>query len=69
MAKNVIGNFDIDIECPACGKPFTISSKDVGKAVKCPHCKESINLKDNGFSSGIKSAEDQIRHMLDSFKF
>lgn len=69
MAKNVIGNFDMDVECPACKKPFTISSKDVGKTVKCPHCKEKIKLKDNGFSDGLQTAENEIGRMLDGFKF
>lgn len=62
-------SFDLDIECPNCEKPFTISTGQIGSSVKCPHCQEQIDLVDDGFSDKMKSAEKQIDDMLKNLKF
>lgn len=69
MAKDVIGAFDLDIECPKCKRSFKTTSKSVGKSVNCPYCKQQIDLVDDGFSKGIKSVNKQISDMFKNLKF
>lgn len=41
---NAIAESEFDIDCPTCGKEFTVTVSDVGNSVACPNCGEIINL-------------------------
>jgi len=59
---------NFDFTCPACKHSFKIRVNQVGKTIACPHCHQQINLKDDGFSKGIKSAENQLNHLFKGLK-
>jgi predicted Zn finger-like uncharacterized protein len=58
---------EFSIDCPNCNKKITVRADQVGKSVACPHCKETIELKDNGFTKNLHNAENQINHLFDDF--
>ena len=43
--NDAILNSEIDISCPSCNGNFSVSLKQVGSKVMCPHCRETIELK------------------------
>lgn len=59
--------FDLEIECD-CGKTFDTSSKNIGKEIQCPYCKQTIYLKDDNFTEELENAEKQIDDFLNNFK-
>lgn len=59
--------FDIEIDCPHCNKEITISSKQAGSTISCPYCNCLIELKDDGFSDGIKNVEKSIDDLFKNF--
>lgn len=61
-------NAEFEISCPKCSHKFKVRFDKVGTSVFCPYCNAKIELKDNGFKSGIKDAENQITHLLDGLK-
>ena len=64
MVKKVNLQFDLDIPCQKCGKKFKVSTKDVGKSVKCPHCRTITQLKDNGFTKGLQKANNALNKLF-----
>ena len=57
--------FDFDVQCEGCKKEFTISTKDIGTTVHCPHCDAEIALNDDGFSEGVTDIEEKLSAMFD----
>lgn len=57
-----------NMNCPHCGKEVTVRADQVGTTITCEHCKNKIELKDNGFKNKLKDVEDQLNHLLDGFK-
>lgn len=41
---NAIAESEFELDCPTCGKEFTVSVSDVGSDVTCPHCGKIITL-------------------------
>ncbi len=60
---------NIDIECPNCNKELSISINSVGSSIICPHCQQTIELKDNGITDALDKAESEINDFLDNIKF
>lgn len=70
--KNYISNFNFNLTCPNCHGSFKVSSSQVGSTINCQFCHKTINLQDNGFSSGInqvnKSIDDFTKDLKNMFK-
>ena len=64
MSKKVDLQFDFEIPCQKCGKKFKVCTKDVGKSVKCPHCRTTTQLKDAGFTKGLQKANDTLNKLF-----
>ena len=41
---DIITDSELELECPNCGKDIIFTISDIGTSVKCPHCKEVIEL-------------------------
>lgn len=65
---DVFQNATFDFACPSCNKVFEVSVNSVGNTVNCPHCKQVITFKDNGFSKGLNNANRQIDNLTNKFK-
>ncbi|MDD3395375.1 MAG: hypothetical protein PHG19_12155 [Anaerotignum sp.] len=61
---NFFDDTAFDIDCPECGKSIKISTDKVGGSVVCPHCKVTIELKDDGFTEGLDNANKAIDDFL-----
>jgi DNA-directed RNA polymerase subunit RPC12/RpoP len=60
-------DFDFEIDCPECNKEMTISSNQAVSTINCPYCNTEIELKDDGFSDGLRSAEKAIDDLFKGF--
>lgn len=68
LYDEVIGDAEIDIDCPKCEGSFDVTISQLGSTVTCPHCGQLVKLKKKGDSlSGIKSALDDLEKTFDSF--
>lgn len=38
LFDEVIGDEEIDIDCPNCGQDFSVKLGQIGETVTCPHC-------------------------------
>ena len=62
-------DLELDFECPNCGKTIYFKAKDVGNTVACPHCSESILLKDDGsFKKGVNEVNKSLKELDDVLK-
>lgn len=67
MFDELIGDSEIDIDCPNCEKEFQIKLGQVGTTVTCPHCGCQIKLENTGDSlAGIEEALDELEDTLNS---
>lgn len=68
LFDEVLGEAEIDMECPECEKSFEIQLNQVGTTVTCPHCGVDIKLeKDSDFLADAEAALDDLESTLDSF--
>ena len=68
LFDEVLGDEEIDVECPACDKQFSITLGQIGETVVCPHCNAEIELIDKeGGLADVEHALDELESTLDSF--
>lgn len=69
MAKSLfdelIGEQEIDFDCPHCGESISVRVNQVGTTVKCPHCSNNIELQESGDGfSNAKKATNELEKTL-----
>ena len=62
MFDELIGEQEIDFNCPHCDKELSISVNQIGTTIKCPYCSYNIELQEEG--DGLSSA----RKVTDEFE-
>ncbi len=68
LFDEVIGESEIDIDCPGCGISFDIQIQQIGSTVVCPHCGQKIELEESGDGlSSVESALDNFERTLNDF--
>lgn len=66
LYDELIGDADIDIECPECGLEFGIQINQIGSTVTCPHCGVDVELLEEGDGlSDAKEVLDEFEDTLD----
>lgn len=69
LFDEVLGDAEIEIECPDCGKSFDVQLNQMGTAVTCPHCGVQIQLEANDdFMGDAEEALDELEDILDGLK-
>lgn len=63
-------NAKIDITCPDCSHVFKVKLKNLkdGANIQCTDCNETITIKDEGFSEGLKKTEKAISKLAKKLK-
>lgn len=68
LFDEVLGDAELEIDCPECEKSFEIQLNQVGTTVTCPHCGVGIELeKDDDFLADARSALDETEELLNGF--
>ena len=66
--NEVLGEAEIEIDCPDCAKNFKIQLNQARTTVTCPHCGVEIKIETgNDFLSDARDALDELEKTLDSF--
>lgn len=69
IVKNLINDFEFDVDCPNCGKEIIFKSKDIGKSITCKSCSKSVLLEDDSsFSKGVKEVYKSFKDLEKAFK-
>lgn len=68
LFDEVLGDAEIDIDCPECEKSFSVQLNQIGTAVTCPFCGSEIELEaDENFLDDAKESLDELECALGSF--
>lgn len=66
--NNIFKNATFDFACPSCNNKFKVSVNSIGNTINCPHCRQIITFKDNGFNKSLDDANRQLNNLTNKFK-